>query len=251
MEFCSSAGKSDELLRRLANLDLSSNSTPQHPPPLPPQHIRVDSHTGPSTPQQSSSSELVTITMAMRKLREGIVASHRLDTFATQAYIFCIRLSILTKNSESYHPALLHLLGRIHTILPLSPTELQEFAGYMILDLACRQHDLAQAYSIRNKYKVRDTKIDGVLRAVTHDDYWLFWKVKGSADGYKAKLMEWAEDRVRRQALKCLGRTYFGMDLRSLEGLAGERWDILVEQYGVGWLLEGEKVVIRKPKTKG
>lgn len=120
----------------------------------------------------------------------------------------------------------------------------------MILDLACRQHDLAQAYEVRNRYTVKDAKIDGVLKSLTHDDYWLFWKVKGSVDGYKVKLMEWAEEGVRKQALKCLGRAYFGMEMGSLETYAGEKWDVLVREYGVGWIREGEKVVIRKPKTK-
>jgi hypothetical protein len=253
MAFCSAAGKSDELLRRLASLNLSSTATT--PPPSTTQSAtptRVNSSPiqNGTLPSPTSSTGIATITMSMRKLREGIVASHRIDAFSTQVYIFCIRLSILTKTPESYHPALLHLLRRMHTTLPLSSTEVQEFAGYMIIDLACRQHDLSQAYEVRNRYKVKDAKIDCVLKALTHDDYWLFWKVKGSVDGYKVKLMEWAEEGVRRQALKCLGRAYFGMDLRGLEMYTGEKWDMLVKEYGVGWIREGEKVVIRKPKTK-
>lgn len=249
MAFCSSAGRGDELLRRLANLDLSSSSNDKRPTvPLPPTRSNASTTTVNAT--SNSQNELVTITMSMRKLREGIVASQRVDTFAVQAYLFCIRLSILTKNPESYHPALLHLLRRMHTVLPLSATELQEFAGYMVLDLACRQHDLAQAYEVRRKYKIKDAKVDGVLKALVHDDYWLFWRVKGSVDGHKAKLMEWAEQGVRSQALKCLGRAYLGIDLQSLEAFTNEKWAVLVKEYGVGWLLEGSKVVIRKPKAR-
>lgn len=103
---------------------------------------------------------------------------------------------------------------------------------------------------MRNKYKIRDAKIDAVLRALVRDDFVLFWRVRGSVDGYKAKLMEWAEDGVRRRTLKCLGRAYLGIELKNLEALVCERWDVLVGEYGVGWLLEGSKVVIRKPKTK-
>lgn len=120
----------------------------------------------------------------------------------------------------------------------------------MILDLACRQGDLAQAYEVRNKLGVRDGKVDAVLRSLARDDYVLFWRVLGSVDGYKAKVMEWVADAVRGRALKCIGRAYLGMEVKSLEGMVCQRWDVLVKEFGVGWLLEGEKVVIRKPKVK-
>jgi len=89
-----------------------------------------------------------------------------------------------------------------------------------------------------------------MLGALMHDDYWFFWRVKRSVDGYKAKLIEWAEDRVRKQALKCLGRAYLDINLKSLEGYTNESWTNLVKEHSVGWHLDGNKVIIRKPKTK-
>ena len=155
MEFCTDAGRGDELSRRLASLDISAKDAGKMERP----------QTAPSTitgagfnnPGQKDLSVLI---MAMRKLREGIVASKRVDDFSIQAYIFCIRLSILLKHMESYHPAILHLLRRMHTIQPLASTELQEFVGYLVLDLACRQNDLTQAYSVRHNYGLHDSKID-------------------------------------------------------------------------------------------
>lgn len=120
----------------------------------------------------------------------------------------------------------------------------------MVLDLACRQHDLTQAYSVRQKYGLRDAKVDSVLRALTHDNYYLFWSVKRSVDGYKAKLMEYAEESMKRQALKCLGRSYLSIDLPSLEQYTNSSWGALTRDQGVGWQLEGEKVIIRKPKVR-
>ncbi len=186
--------------------------------------------------------------MAMRKLREGIVASNRIDSFSIQAYIFCIRSSILLKHMESYHPALLYLLRNMHTVSPLTNVELQEFAGYLVLDLACRQQDLAQAYSVRRHLGLRDSKIDALLGALAHDNYDLFWRVKKSVDGHKAKLMEFAEEAMRIHTTKCLSRTYLSLDLDSLEKITNASWSELVKDYKVGWELEGKKVVIRKPK---
>jgi hypothetical protein len=250
MDFCTDAGRGDELSRRLAQLDISAQLSGGNAKP----HSQtVPSTTG--TPSRSTNFDVSgqknfsTLMMAMRKLREGIVASNRVDDFSLQAYIFCIRLSILVKNMESYQPAILHLLKKMHPIYPLTSTELQEFVGYLVLDLACRQNDLAQAYSVRLRYKLRDPKVDTILRSLSHDNFFLFWRVKQNVDGHKAKLMEFAEADMRGQTLKCLGRSYLTIDLPSLERYTNSQWSSLVEEYSVGWQLEGSKVIIRKPKS--
>jgi hypothetical protein len=244
MSFCSQAGRSDELLRRLSSLHLE---TPSDNPAAPPNSSTPNPPAPPSDPQASK--DLSVLTMAMRKLREAIVATSRTDTFSTQCYIFITRLSILLKHHESYHPALLYLLRTLHPKLPLSSTELHEFASYLVLDLACRQGDLAAAYAERNKWALRDAKVDKVLGALVHDDYWAFWRVKRAVDGHRARIMEWAEEGVRVQALKCLGRTYFTLEVGFVESVAGGRsWEELVKRDKVGWELQGKKVVIRKVK---
>lgn len=239
MTFCSDAGRGDELLKRMAQLEISNHDGILHA-----------NSTTVNTPFDASQKDLSILIMAMRKLREAIVASKRVDEFSIQAYIFCIRLSILVKHMESYHPAILHLLNRMHTLLPLTATELQEFVGYLVLDLACRQNELAQAYSTRHRYGLHDPKVDAVLRALAHDNYYLFWRVKRSVDGHKAKIMEFAEEDMKKQALKCLGRSYLNIDLAALEQYTNSPWSLLKKEFSVGWQLEGPKVVIRKPKGR-
>lgn len=243
MGFCTDAGRGDELSRRLARVDISQESTSTDiPQTVPTTDMPIDATLGQKV--------ISTLMMAMRKLREGIVASNRVDDFSIQAYSFCIRLSIFMKHMESYHPAILHLLKKMHPVHALTNTELQEFVGYLVLDLACRQNDLAQAYSVRYHYRLHDPKVDAVLRSLSHDNYFLFWRVKRSVDGHKAKLMEFAEDDMRRQALKCLGRAYLNIDQLSLEQYVNAPWQSLAKDYGIGWQLESNKVVIRKPKTR-
>lgn len=164
--------------------------------------------------------------------------------------MFSIRFAILVKNLESYHPALLYLLKKMHPTQPLASTEFQEIAGYLVLDLACRQNELALAFSARNQYKVHDSKIDAVLRALAHDNYFLFWRVKRTVDGHKAKLMEFAEDSMRRHALKCVGRSYLNMDLTALQKYTNSSWSVLTDECGVGWQLDGARVVIRKQRAQ-
>jgi hypothetical protein len=233
MSFCSNAGRGDELLRRMAHLSLQNReSSVLEPLPKPLTGLASSIYASPAEKPTSSlprtvsttaksavintTKDLSVLTMSMRKLREGIVASKRIDEFSTQVYIFCIRLSILIKHMESYHPALLHLLYRIHTVRPLSRLELQEFAGYLVLDLACREQDLAQAHAVRMRYGLNDKKVLTVLDALVHDNYYVFWRVKMNVDGHKAKLMEYAEDAMRIHALKCLARTYFTVSLQFL-----------------------------------
>lgn len=250
MSFCSKVGRGDELLRRFATLSIAQVDSGHAP--------HVDTRLlGPTSPSNmtagtvdisSDNKDLSILIMAMRKLREGIVASKRVDSFSIQAYIFCIRLSILLKHMESYHPAILHLLKSMHPVQALTGIELQEFAGYLVLDLTCRQHDYAQAYAVRNHYDLRDSKVLATLDSLVHDDYNKFWKIKKSVDGHKAKLMEFAEESMRSRALKCLGRAYLNIDLGYLEQATGTTWTALVSEHNVGWTLDDKKVVIRKPK---
>jgi hypothetical protein len=249
MAFCSDAGHSDELLRRLARMEISQGNAGKEKQPTP-TASSLAATAIPANLDASGQKDLSVLMMAMRKLREGIVASKRVDDFSIQAYIFCIRLSILVKHMESYHPAILHLLKKMHTVQPLTNTELQEFVGYLVLDLACRQNDLAQAYLIRHTYRLRDAKVDAILKALAHDNYYLFWRVKRSVDGHKAKLMEFSEDVMKRQTLKCLGRSYLSIDQNSLELYTNTPWPLLTKEYGVGWQLQDTQVIIRKPKAR-
>ncbi|KAI8291602.1 hypothetical protein K4K60_001303 [Colletotrichum sp. SAR11_57] len=237
MTFCSDAGERDELLRRFASLDIKDTISPPSPRLLPPD-------------DPANTKDLSDVMMALRKLREGVVASKRIDEFAIQAYLFNIRLSVLVKHPESYHPAILHVLRVIHPAQNLTSVELQEVLGYLVLDAACRRGDLAEAYAIRQRYRLKDAKVDAVLAALAHDNFVAFRRVQRSVDGHRAKLLEFADGEMRTHVLKCFGRTYLGVDLEWLERCAGEKWDVLTGQREVGWELDGKRVVIRKVRAK-
>lgn len=128
----------------------------------------------------------------------------------------------------------------------LTPVELHEVVTYLILDAACRRGDLAEAYALRNRYRLGDAKVDAVLRALAGDN-WVAWRrVKKQVDGYRAKMMESAEGRVRGHTLRAFGRAYLSVPVDVLEAQAGVGWAELKTQYSVGWELDGTRVVIRK-----
>ncbi|KAF2761283.1 hypothetical protein EJ05DRAFT_473812 [Pseudovirgaria hyperparasitica] len=271
MQLCAESGGGDELTNLFAAISLvpvedtgesessgisacssSSSVTSSRP---------VSAHSNTTTFSMSSRQEpqgkrtltveLNMILSAMRKLREAIVASHRVDNFAQRAYIFIIHASILVQSFESYHPALLYLLKHIHPRSPLSEPELHEFAGYYILDQACRLSDITAAHATRIEYQYRDRRVEGVLRALTTDNWVRFWKLRRAIDGYQAKLLAPAEDRMRLHVLKCFGRSYISVEKPFVERSVEATWDELVGQ-GVGWQLDEStnKVVIRRPKAK-
>ncbi|MCJ1330289.1 hypothetical protein MMC10_006972 [Thelotrema lepadinum] len=246
MEFCAAAGRdTDSLDRTFAsmNLDGGSDTKTSSPGNLANSMKSID-----TLPERNK--ELGILLMAMRKLREGIVGSGRIDGFAASAYMFIIRAAILTSTFESYHPALLHLLNGIHPHAPLSSSELHEFVGYYVLDLACRLKDFAEAFRVRNRWKYRDEKVEGVLLALVRDDWLSFWTIKDSVDGYQRAFMAWVDDEVRKHALKCLGKTYFTVEKLYVERCGGRGWDDLKALNGVGWELEENKVIIRRIKGK-
>lgn len=244
MQFCAAAGRGGDLANAFASMSLNGGTST---PPLPNQLRGVASL---SEQASSASKELSAILMAMRKLREGLLASARTDPFAQRAYIFIIRAAILTRHMESYHPALLHLLRRIHEAAPLAATLHHEFVSYYILDLACRQGDLAAAFAARNLYRYKDRRVEQVLTALAHDNWYLFRMIRNLVDGYQKRLMDWADDGMRTHALKCLGKSYLSVEKAYVEKVTDREWDVLRETNKIGWELEGDKVIIRKIKGK-
>ncbi|KAG9662998.1 hypothetical protein KCU95_g3813, partial [Aureobasidium melanogenum] len=243
MKFCASHPSGETLEAAFHNLDINSSSTT----PTPASFNAAKPQHQPTT--QEPPQEMSVILMAMRKLREALVSCHRVDAFAQRVYTFQIRAAILCRHLETYHPALQYLLYKIHPRTPLSRPELQEFASYLLLDLACRQGEFVDAYRLRKRYGIRDRKVDAVLKALVHDDWVLFWRTRRAVDGYQRCLMSWAEDGMRLHALKCLGRGYMMVDKAFVERSAERSWDELVKRDKVGWILrEDGVVVIRKPK---
>ncbi|KAL8937408.1 MAG: hypothetical protein Q9216_004439 [Gyalolechia sp. 2 TL-2023] len=238
----------DALATNLASLSLGSQSSagkstnPTGSRPL------NNSPTAPTSP------ELSIILMAMRKLREAVVASSRTDDFAKDVYIFIIRTTILLGHPESYHPALLHLFRRLSPFVSSSDGEEEEeekeCIGYYILDLACRQHDWAAAFRIRNLYDHRNWRIDTVLSALVHGNWILFWKVKNEGDEYEKRLIGWADERMGNHALQCLGKSYLSIPKTYVERYSGMTWEDLGGSKKVSWTLDGDTVVIKQVKKK-
>lgn len=128
---------------------------------------------------------------------------------------------------------------------------------YLILDLVCRQKELAAAYGLRAtswaKQNFHGREVNDIIDAVVTRNWVKFWRVRRKADGYVRAVMQWAVGELRRDTLKAFGRAYMGCDVRwILQSATGNEmeWEELVRRENVGWTREGDKITIRKPKVK-
>lgn len=236
------------LTTSLSSLSLSKHAPAPAPKPAP---LTGLNSPGLVAAAKLSAQELATVLSALRKLREGVTASGRADAFAHRAYFFTIHVSILCRDWASYVPALHTLLYSLHPRNPLSQSQLQEYAGYQILDLACRQGDFAAARETKVRFNHSDRRVEMLLSALVSDNWVQFWRARRGVDGYQRALCGFAEQGVRVNALKVIGKSYLVCDRRWVEDAAGKEWDGLKED-GVGWELEdGGKVIVRRVKPKG
>ena len=209
----------------------------------------------------SPSSELTIILLALRKLREALLATSATAVsplFSQRVHVFSIRLAILALDWESYFPSLLHLLSASNTPQDQLPSnEVTEMTTYLLLDMACRQGEYAYAYALlagsKSRHDFQNRNVNDVLDAVVTRNWIKFWRVRRRVDGYERALMQWAVADMRRDALKAIGRTYMTCDLNWVLHCAsgGEMsWEELVKKENVGWIRDGDKVIVRKPKVK-
>ncbi|KAK3063723.1 hypothetical protein LTS18_013280 [Coniosporium uncinatum] len=245
---------------------LSSLTNRPTTPSLPSSHADTTDNNN-SKPTPLPPTELPLLLASMRKLRESLLATSRSDSFARRVYIFITRACILARNWEGYQPALNHLLGYLHAVQPLEGSEVAEFVGYKVLDLACRVEDLGAAFEVRARFGFGGAvavigaigggrsmglgRVDQVLRALVGGNWVLFHRMRRAVDGYQRALMEFAEGEIRVHTLKCLGRSYITVDRKFVEMATAKEWKELVAQ-GVGWeLMEGgETVVIKRVRSK-
>lgn len=218
---------------------------PSYPAPRPP--------SAPGAPRPPPGTDIDTILGAVRKLREALVAAKRTDDFAAQVYLFAVRLGILAAHRATYYPSLLHLLRVLHPARNLTRLEHAEAAGYLVLDAACRAREpsLAEAFALRRQHGLGRRggagadQVHAVLRALV-DHNWVLWRtVRDGVDGYKARLMASAEPRMRAHALKAFGRAYLSVSRAFLERQVMATWQDLRADYGLGWPLVDDKVIIR------
>ena len=198
----------------------------------------------------SESTEISVLLQAMRKMREAVVSSGRIDVFARTSYLFIIRATILLGHMESYHPALLYVHGSIHPEVALSDDDLHEVLSYRVLDTACRRADLNAAHEMQTVYNFHDAKVESIVKSIAHGNWTRFWKLRSFLTTMQARVADFACERMRKHALDCLGRSYLSIDKDSVEKILRKSWDAVARDYASHWTLNEDTVVIRQTKRK-
>jgi hypothetical protein len=212
-------------------------------------------------PGPAPEDELSTILTALRKLREGLLASSKvapLVTFSQRVHVFNVRLALLALHPPSYHPSLIYLLQELHSHNhPLPVSEHVEMTTYLILDLALRQNDLIAAYDVKSRSKLSfgyaNRDVDTILRSITTNNWVAFWRTYRRVDGHVRAVMQWYIEALRKTTLKAFGRAYLKTELKwLLSSSTGNNmsWEELVQTENIGWLRDADTIIIRKPKAK-
>ncbi|KAL2868276.1 uncharacterized protein BJX67DRAFT_52145 [Aspergillus lucknowensis] len=255
IEFCARHSKDLDAAWLSLPKSASSDAT-KNPPASVPESAKPGASPGPS-----AATELSTLLLSLRKLREAVLATASTTplAFSQRVHVFSIKVSIQAQHPPSYFPSLRYLLDHLHTPSnPLPDSELKDHISYLILDYACRQEDLFSAFELRararRQYNFHSQEVDQVLWAIAHGNWIVFWRVRKEVDSIMRAVMDWAGGRVRRHALKAVGKAYLGVDIDwVVEGCTGDQtwtWEKLVEAEKLGWQREGDRIIIRKPRPK-
>ncbi|BFZ65194.1 hypothetical protein YB2330_006357 [Saitoella coloradoensis] len=175
----------------------------------------------------------------LRKLREGIIASHRHDTFALTIYEANVRLAVLAGKAEQYMPPLRGLVfgfGRGGSGDP-------EFEEMYLLHLIC-SFEFQEFYSTTPQLGSRNTFAHRLAHALMHSNYISYRRLYTAANPYQRAIMRRAEPRVRERCLDVVGKVYYTVDVQDLGRWTNEGWK------GKGWREEGGKVVVREIRRK-
>ncbi|KOS44331.1 hypothetical protein ACN38_g4745 [Penicillium nordicum] len=257
MRFC--AQHSKDLDAALSSLPTSPSNDATSNPPASQSPLKLHpAQKGVPPP----STELSTLLLSLRKLREAVLATATTTPaeFSQRIHVFSIRLSILAHHPPSYFPSLRYVLDKLHsTSHPIPGAEATELVTYLILDYACRQGDMISAFELRararKEHSYQSQTVDKVLAALVHDNWVVFWQLHNSVDSHIRAVMNWAADRVRRHALKAVGSAYLSVHISwILGGCTGDEqswtWEKLVEQEKLRWEREGDRIIIKRLKQR-
>lgn len=103
---------------------------------------------------------------------------------------------------------------------------------------------------VKREFGVKDYRITQAILALVHGNYWSFRATKRKVDLYKGRLLEDAEKRMRIDTLKCLGKTYFTLELSYVETVIGMQWEDLRKEYQVGWELDDAREIVTLRRVK-
>lgn len=213
-------------------------------------HRMQSLHVTESTKAETKKSIPWPVLFGMRKLREAIVATRRTDQFASEVLCFIIRAGIMAHSIETYQPTLVHLLHTLHPKRALSDTDMAEFTVYYVLDLACRQGSLNEAFRVLITSHLLDkNRLQKLLSALAAGNWARFWRAQQGLSTTERVISAYALDNIRTNTVLCLQKSYFTVEQPFIERCLSEEWPDVCKRCPT-WQLEGNSVVIRKAKAR-
>lgn len=186
--------------------------------------------------------------MALRKLREAILATKRRDGFARAVFVYSIRVGIQLRSMETYHAALLYYVRSLCDASPATSREREECQLYHVLDLACRLRDMQRACAAMDKFGLWSSTVGESLHSIITNNWSRFWYCYHLSTDLQRKLLDNMAETIRDHAFASLQRSYFTVDRPFAERCFGQPVDAVSTKYKLQ--VEGDTIVLRRHKGR-
>lgn len=190
-------------------------------------------------------SQIATIEMSLRQLREAVLTLHPSET--ADIFIYSAKVSSLFGNQTAYLPALTQVVSVIHPELGLDHAQFNPVFELYVLHLVHVSDAIVEVFDLLGEYTPPQNPLWDLVRAWVEKDY-LRWRTyyDGETDLAKKQMMSKGELSMAREALTRIGSSYTGIPLGDLEAAIGMNWERIVDDLGCSWRKEGSTVVIKE-----
>jgi hypothetical protein len=190
-------------------------------------------------------SQIATIEMSLRQLREAILTLHPSET--VDIFIYSAKVSSLFGNQAAYLPALTQIVSVIHPELGLDEAQFAPVFELYVLHLVHVADAIVEVFDLLGEYTPPQNPLWDLVRAWVEKDY-LRWRkyYDGETDLAKKKMMSKGELTMAREALTRIGSSYLGIPIEDLEAALGMNWERIVDDLGCSWRKEGSAIVIKE-----
>ena len=179
---------------------------------------------------------------ALRKLREGIVASGRHDKFAIDVFERTALYAILADHPESYVPCLKYLLDSLYTTME----DKHSMENLHLLHL-CSLDTLSDFVTARVEAGERRCTADDVFQAIARNNWLRLTYIRKRANRYERALLQRQERRLTNQALLSIASAYHFIDVEWLTSKF-EHWKHTADEKS--WSVVDDRCIFRRPRSR-
>lgn len=217
------------------------------------EHLVVGKHDSDRSQSSPEVKQQVSRCMSsLRKLREGIISSGRLDDFAIEVFETTVRYAILHNHSETYFPAMQYLQKTLYSRRSRGKSCRKELGQAKIGELLalhmCSINEYHEALEIGQAAKqLGDWDVTELIRTLMRGNWRKFRELRRHADLLQVHFLDKIAQDFSQSTLARVGAAYLVVDATWLSECCGEQWKEELRERG--WKLDHSRVLIKQPRS--